>query len=68
MGDSDRADDFIDGGLALMGIEVDEIDRAVIAASHQLFWPGILELLSRDIGEVELERDEDLSRAPEAGG
>ena len=47
-----------------MGIEVDEIERAVIAASHQLFWPGILDLLSRDLDEVELEPDEDLSRAP----
>ena len=68
MGDPDRADDFIDGGLALMGIEADEVERAVIAASHQLFWPGILDLLSRDLGEVELERDPDLSRAPADGG
>jgi hypothetical protein len=65
MGDSDRADDFIDGGLASLGIEADEIERAVIGASHQLFWPGILDLLSRDLGgEVELERDPDLSRSP----
>jgi hypothetical protein len=65
MGDSDRADDFIDGGLALLGIEVDEVERAVIGASHQLFWPGILELLSLDLGDLEPERDPDLSRAPE---
>jgi hypothetical protein len=65
MGDSDRADDFIDGGLASLGIAADEVERAVIGAAHQLFWPGILELLSLDLGEVELERDPDLSRAPE---
>jgi len=68
MGDSDRADDFIDGGLAALGIEADEIERAVIGASHQLFWPGILDLLSRDLGELDLERDPDLSRAPQASG
>jgi hypothetical protein len=64
MGDSDRSDDFIDGGLAALGIEADEIERAVIDAAHQLFWPGIVELLERDLGDVELERDPDLSSAP----
>ena len=65
MGDSDRADDFIDGGLASLGIEADEIERAVIGASHQLFWPGILELLELELGALELERDPDLSKAPQ---
>jgi hypothetical protein len=65
MGDSDRADDFIDGGLASLGIEADEVERAVIGAAHELFWPGILDLLSRDLGELELERDPDFSKAPE---
>jgi hypothetical protein len=62
---ADKAEDFIDGGLASLGIEVDEIERAVIGAAHQLFWPGILELLSLDLGELEPERDPDLSQAPE---
>jgi len=62
---AERADDFIDGGLASFGIEADEIERAVIGAAHQLFWPGILELLSLDLGELELERNPDLSKAPE---
>jgi hypothetical protein len=65
---SDRADDFIDGGLASLGIEADEIERAVIGAAHQLFWPGILELLSLDLGELEPERDPDLSKAPDVSG
>ena len=64
-GSADKAEDFIDGGLASLGIEADEIERAVIGAAHQLFWPGILELLSLDLGELEPERDPDLSRAPE---
>ena len=62
---ADRADDFIDGGLASYGIEADEVERAVIGATHQLFWPGILDLLSRDLGELEFERDPDLSKAPQ---
>jgi hypothetical protein len=61
---ADPADDFIDSGLASLGLETDEIERAVIGASHQLFWPGILDLLSLDLGELEPERDPDLSRAP----
>jgi len=64
-GSADSAEDFVDGGLAALGIEADEIERAVIGAAHQLFWPGILELLSLDLGELEPERDPDLSRAPE---
>ena len=63
-GSADNAADFVDGGLASLGIEADEIERAVIGAAHQLFWPGILELLSLDLGELEPERDPDLSRAP----
>jgi len=61
---ADQAGDFIDGGLALLGIEADEIERAVIGAAHQLFWPGILELLALDLGELQIEHDEDLSKAP----
>jgi hypothetical protein len=64
-GSADKAEDFVDGGLASLGIEADEIERAVIGAAHQLFWPGILELLSLDLGELEPERDPDLSQAPE---
>ena len=64
-GSADKAEDFVDGGLASLGIEADEIERAVIGAAHQLFWPGILELLSLDLGELQVERDPDLSKAPE---
>ena len=64
-GSADKAEDFVDGGLASLGIEADETERAVIGAAHQLFWPGILELLSLDLGELEPERDPDLSKAPE---
>jgi hypothetical protein len=61
---SERGDDFIDSGLAALGIEVDEVERAVIGAAHELFWPGIRDLISLDLGELEPERNPDLSSAP----
>lgn len=65
MGNDDRAADFIAAGLASLGIEADEIDMAVGAAAHNMFWPSVLELLSIDTSDVVPERDPDLSRAPE---
>ena len=61
-----RADDFIAAGLASLGIEADEVELAVMAAAHGLFWPQILDLLALDIGEVEPEPGTDLCRAPES--
>ena len=57
--------EFIPAGLASLGIEADEIDLAVTAPPTQMFWPSILALLALDLGELEPERDQDLSRAPE---
>jgi hypothetical protein len=61
----DRAEDFVPAGLASLGIDADEIELAVMNAAHAMFWPPIRDLLSRDLGELEPERDPDLSRAPE---
>jgi hypothetical protein len=61
----DRAEQFIPAGLASLGIEADEIDLAVMNAAHKMFWPSIRDLLALDLGELEPERDQDLSRAPE---
>jgi len=61
----DRAEQFIPAGLASLGIEADEIDLSVMNAAHQMFWPSIRDLLALDLGAVEPERGEDLSRAPE---
>lgn len=58
------ADDFIAAGMASLGIEADEVELAVMGAAHAMFWPGILELLARDLGEVEPEPGFDPSRAP----
>jgi hypothetical protein len=59
-----RAEDFIAAGLASLGIEADEVELAVMAASHALFWPEIRSLLDLDTGELAPERGADLSKAP----
>jgi len=64
MENSNHPDEFIPSGLASLGIEVDEVDLAVMAAAHQVFWPAIRGLLSLDTTEVEPERCPDLSQAP----
>jgi hypothetical protein len=62
----DRAEQFIPAGLASLGIEADEIDLAVMDAAHKMFWPAIRDLLALDLGELEPELSQDLSRAPES--
>ena len=62
---TDRAEDFVPAGFASFGIEADEIELAVANTAHQMFWPGILTLISLDLGDLEPERNPDLSRAPE---
>jgi len=57
-------DQFIPTVLTAMGIEADEVDLAVMAATHDLYWPALLELLSLDTSDVEPELCPDLSRAP----
>jgi len=61
---SNSPDGFISAGLAAYGIEADEIELAVIAAAHQLFWPPILELIALDTSELPDEPNPDLSQAP----
>jgi hypothetical protein len=57
-------DDFVPAGLEALGIEADEVEMAVIAATHQVFWPAIRELLAFDTSGVAPERELDPSRAP----
>lgn len=61
---SKRADEFVPAGLASLGIEADEVELAVMAAAHQLFWPPILELLALDTTVAAPERYPDLSKPP----
>jgi hypothetical protein len=63
---SSSFEDFVPGTLAAMGIEVDEVDLAVLRVAHGVWWPGVLELLNTDLSEVPPEYHPDLSRSPEA--
>ena len=62
---SNSAEEFVQVGLASLGIEANEVDLAVMGAAHQLFWPSIRDLLAFDVSGVAPERSPDLSRAPE---
>jgi 3-oxoacyl-[acyl-carrier-protein] synthase III len=58
-------DSFVPAGLASLGIEVDDVDLAVMRATHDLYWPAIAGLLQLDLSAVEPEIAADMSRAPE---
>lgn len=61
---ANSGDDFVPTGLAALGIEADEVELAVARATHEIFWPAIVELLALDMGDLRAERDPDLSKAP----
>lgn len=61
---AESAENFVPAGLAALDIGADEVELAVMAATHQIFWPPIRELLELDLGGVEPEADPDFSRAP----
>jgi hypothetical protein len=67
MADSDSFDSFVPAGLASLGIEADEIELAVMRATHELWWPAIGTLLSSELGAVAAEAGADLSRSPADG-
>jgi hypothetical protein len=58
-------DAFVPSGLASLGIEADEVDLAVMRATHELYWPAIAGLLDLDLTAVGAEAAADMSRAPE---
>jgi hypothetical protein len=58
------ADDLIPAGLASFGIAADEVDLAVMAAAHAMFWAPILALLELDPGDLAPEPSPDLSAPP----
>jgi len=62
---SDGFEDFVPAGLASLGVEAAEQELAIMRAAHDVYWPAMGALLSLDLGAVPVERDEDLSRAPE---
>jgi hypothetical protein len=56
---------FLTAGLATLGVEFDEIEMAVMTATHELYWPPIAQFLEIDLSGVEPEPIADMSRAPE---
>jgi hypothetical protein len=56
---------FVPSGLASLGIEADDVDLAVMRATHELYWPAIAGLLELDLSSVEPEIAADMSQAPE---
>jgi hypothetical protein len=64
MDEPESAKDFVSAGLASLGIEADEMELALIAGVHQVFWPPIQDLLALDTSDVELELPLDLAKAP----
>ena len=59
------SDTFLTAGLATLGIEFDEIEMAVMSATHELYWSPIAQFLELDLSAVDPEPDADMSRAPE---
>lgn len=55
---------FVPAGLASLGIEADEVELAVMRATHELYWPAVAGLLEVDLSGVEPEALADMSRAP----
>jgi hypothetical protein len=56
---------FAPAGLRSLGIEADEVELAVMRATHETYGPAIRALLELDLSGVEPEPGADLSRQPE---
>jgi hypothetical protein len=63
---SSSFEDYVPSGLAALGIEVDDVDLAVLRVAHGVWWPGVLELINADLSAVRPEHYPDLSRSPDA--
>jgi hypothetical protein len=55
---------YVEGGLALFGIEADEAELGVIKGVWAVYRPALERLLEADLGDAEPEPSLDLSRAP----
>jgi hypothetical protein len=56
---------YLDGALAIYGIEADPVERSVIEGVFAIYQPPIERLLTADLDRIEPEQPLDLSRAPE---
>ncbi len=64
--DADSAfQSYLEGGLAVYGIEADPLERSVIESVFAIYQAPIDLLLAADLEEIEPEPQLDLSRAPE---
>jgi hypothetical protein len=64
--DADSAfQSYLEGGLAIYGIEADPIERSVIQSVFAIYQAPIDQLLAADLEGIEPESSLDLSQAPE---
>jgi hypothetical protein len=54
---------YLDGALATLGIEADEVERAVMAGVWGIWEPGLRELLEHELSGA-IEERPDLSQGP----
>ena len=57
-------DQYLEAGLAVLGIEADETERMVMSGVWSVYEPGLELLRDADLDEVEPERRIDLSQPP----
>jgi hypothetical protein len=60
----DSFEQFARAGLELAGLEMDEVDLAVMRAADAAYGPGMRALDAADLSRVKTEPDLDPSRAP----
>ena len=61
---ADPFEQFVRAGVALAGLEMDEIDLAVMRAADSAYGPGLRALDAADLSHVKTEPDLDPARAP----
>jgi hypothetical protein len=62
----DTFEQHVRAGLALAGVEVDDIDLAVMGAADRVYGPRMRALSDADLRDIHVEPDLDPSRPPTA--
>jgi hypothetical protein len=68
MADAEQFDTFVRVTLGRYGIEVDEVDMAVMRAAEATYGPGRDAMIAADLSAIPPEHDLDPSRAPNIPG
>jgi hypothetical protein len=63
----DPSPDYIQSGLAVLGLDAAEDEIAVIQAVHAIYGPALASLLAEGFDAVAHEPGADMSRAPRTG-